>query len=114
MSESVAEEFRNRVTAWADAFDTDDENATHTNRLGAELGTWLTNQSDLTDTLSPLLHDDAPAIRCMAASYLLRKGKKEPALTVLRTVANNADYGHIASYADTVLLMQKKQQDNSK
>ena len=113
MSESVAEEFRNRVTAWADAFYTDDEDATHTNRLGAELGKWLTNQGDVTDTLSPLLEDDSPAIRCMAASYLLRKGKKEPALTVLRTVANDADYGHIASYADTVLLMQRKKQDQS-
>jgi uncharacterized phage protein gp47/JayE len=49
--------------------------------------------------LVPLLDEQEAAVRCAAASYLLRHGASERAIAVLETISSNPEVGLVGSAA---------------
>jgi hypothetical protein len=105
------EEFCELVRAEDAIWKSDSPNVDAANELVDEVSVvvdgWA-KQDKAKDLLLPLLESEEPAIRSAAASRLLGGDATEQALAVLRELADNDDYGHVASHADTTLLGWRK------
>jgi hypothetical protein len=111
--ELARQDFRARVLAWSTAMDDMTVGVDHVNAAAfqlRELVQTLDGQGIAEDVLLPFLSDDVPALRCGAAMFLLRRGHAGDALPVLESLADNDDYGSVASSADTALLGWRQEQ----
>jgi hypothetical protein len=83
-------------------FDVEEYNA-YISATDALVNEWAI-QGQAREVLRPLLDHDEPAVRGSAASYLLRNGATEEALTVLNELAENEHLGRAALDAEAALL----------
>jgi hypothetical protein len=97
----------------------DDPNTTVdvVNSLGDQFrdyGLSLVGRGISDDVFVPLLTDESPAARCGSAMFLLRTQRSALAVQVLEELAENDDYGSLASSADTALLVWRQEQRDAR
>ncbi|WP_190812728.1 hypothetical protein [Saccharopolyspora pogona] len=87
----------------------------HTDATNAQVAEW-DKQGITAAVLLPLLaQDQAPAIRCAAATYLLNRGHETEALPALEALADDDEIGLVADDADMAIVQwRRKQADQTK
>ncbi|WP_190823505.1 hypothetical protein [Saccharopolyspora pogona] len=108
------EDFAAYISARETALDSDHANAReadkHTDAANAQIAEW-DKQGITSAVLLPLLAEDqAPAIRCAAATYLLDRDHAAEAEPILEALADNDDIGLVAEEADMTLIQWRREQ----